>query len=345
MTNLTLMNLPNRYLIRLLIVVSFLYSLSSCVPTRQFNELQAKEKACNEENNKLKLEQQSLTTQINELNSQTAVLQTQVEQLQGDTTERGKSYQRLDHLYAELRKSYLTMAEDQEKQRMGNAQAIKNLLVQLDSTQEALLRREDEVRNAQRMLDNQKNMLAIFEDSIKISGENLARLKTLIAQRDSSVTALKNAVSKALLGFENKGLTVQQKNGMVYVSLDEQLLFASGSTIVDKKGEEALKNLAEVLAKNKDINIMVEGHTDNVPISGGPIKDNWDLSVLRATEVVKIITRNKSIEPSRISACGRGPFSPVDTQGTPEARKKNRRTEIVLMPKLNEIMKVIDQKK
>jgi chemotaxis protein MotB len=113
---------------------------------------------------------------------------------------------------------------------------------------------------------------------------------------------------------------------------------------VDKKGEEALKGLAEVLAKNKDINVTVEGHTDNVPISGGPIKDNWDLSVLRATEVVKIITRNKGIDPSRISASGRGPFMPIDKGSTPEAKKKNRRTEIILMPKFNELMKVLESK-
>jgi chemotaxis protein MotB len=180
------------------------------------------------------------------------------------------------------------------------------------------------------------------EDSLKVRENNLAELRRVVAQRDSAVTAIRRAVSDALLGFENNGLTIEQKNGMVYVSLEERLLFASGSTVVDKKGEEALKGLADVLAKNKDINVTVEGHTDVVPISSGPIKDNWDLSVLRATEVVRIITRNKEIDPSRIIASGRGPFVPIDPANTPEARRKNRRTEIILVPKFNELMKVLE---
>jgi chemotaxis protein MotB len=334
----------NRVLNTGITVAVILISFQSCVPSRQFKDLQAKEKACAEENGKLKIQNQDLSTQIAELNSQAAFLRTQVEQLQSDTSDRSRSYQRLDEMYNDLRKSYLGLTENQQKLNAKQAQEIKDLLMQLDSTQEALLKREDEVRNAQRMIDNQKSMMSLFEDSIKMSEENLSRMKRMIAQRDSSVNALKNAVSKALMGFENNGLTIQQKNGMVYVSLEERLLFASGSTVVDKKGEEALKSLSEVIAKNKDINIMVEGHTDNVPISGGPIKDNWDLSVLRATEVVKIITRNKNVEPSRISAFGRGPFAPIDSNNTQEARKKNRRTEIILMPKLNELMKFVSSK-
>ena len=141
-------------------------------------------------------------------------------------------------------------------------------------------------------------------------------------------------------------MAVFQKEGRVYVSMDEQLLFTSGSTEIEKKGEKALKDLANVLANNKNINIMVEGHTDNVPISGAlpsGAKDNWELSVLRATSVVKIILKNNSIDPSRITASGRGPFKPIDPAGTSDARKKNRRTEIVLSPKLDELTKLLNQ--
>ena len=157
---------------------------------------------------------------------------------------------------------------------------------------------------------------------------------------------MKNAVNNALSGYQNNGLSVYQKEGRVYVSMEERLLFASGSTVIEQKGADALKDLAKVLSQNKSINIMVEGHTDNVPISGtlpSGAKDNWELSVLRATSVVKIILNDNSIEASRITASGRGPFKPVDAAGTSDARKKNRRTEIVLSPKLDELAKLLEQ--
>jgi chemotaxis protein MotB len=127
--------------------------------------------------------------------------------------------------------------------------------------------------------------------------------------------------------------------------MEERLLFASGSTQVEKRGEDALKQLSEVLAKNKDINVVVEGHTDDVAISGtlpSGAKDNWELSVLRATAVTKIILKNSSVDPLRISAAGRGEYFPLDKSKTPEARKKNRRTEIILTPKLDELLKVLE---
>jgi chemotaxis protein MotB len=128
--------------------------------------------------------------------------------------------------------------------------------------------------------------------------------------------------------------------------MEERLLFASGITVIEKKGESALKDLARVLANNKNINIMVEGHTDNVPINGtlpSGARDNWELSVLRATSIVKIILSDNAIEPSRLIATGRGPYKPIDPASTTEARKKNRRTEIILSPKLDELAKLLEQ--
>ena len=125
--------------------------------------------------------------------------------------------------------------------------------------------------------------------------------------------------------------------------MDESLLFASGKTAVEPKGVEALKNLAKVLEQNPDINVMVEGHTDDVPMKGaGEIKDNWDLSVMRATSVVKIITSNSNVNPLRLTAAGRGEFAPLGSNSTADSRKKNRRIEIILTPKLDEIFKVIE---
>jgi chemotaxis protein MotB len=153
---------------------------------------------------------------------------------------------------------------------------------------------------------------------------------------------LKKKLSDALTGFEGKGLTITQKNGKVYVSMDESLLFASGKTNVEPKGVDALKNVAKVLEQNTDINVMVEGHTDDVPMKGaGEIKDNWDLSVMRATSVTKIMLNAASIDAKRITSAGRGEFFPLDPAKTPDARKKNRRTEIILTPKLDELLKVL----
>jgi len=321
----------------LLVLSAGLFFSTSCVPTKQFDEMKGKEKACQDEKSKLQ-------EQFNELDSKYKSLDGDAAKLRQDTAEQGTAYRRLAGVNEDLNKSYEKLLANQELLIAGNTKEMKRLIGQLDTAQVSLQKKEDEMRKTQLAMNAQKNKLALLEDSLQMREKNLAELKRAVAQRDSAATALKNAVSKALLGFENNGLTIEQRNGMVYVSLEEQLLFASGSTVVDKKGEEALKGLAEVLAKNKDIKVTVEGHTDNVPISGGPIKDNWDLSVLRATEVVKIITRNKGIDPSRISASGRGPFMPIDKGNTPEARRKNRRTEIILMPKFNELMKVLETK-
>jgi chemotaxis protein MotB len=173
--------------------------------------------------------------------------------------------------------------------------------------------------------------------------QRLQELEEILKQKDEAVKQLKEKVMNALLGFNNKGLTIQEKNGKVYVSLDEQLLFKTGQWVVDPKGQQALTNLADVLAQNPDINVMVEGHTDNVPMKGsGEVKDNWDLSVVRATAVTKILLKNKDVDPKRITSAGRGEFFPIDDANTPEARQKNRRTEIILTPKLDELFKILE---
>ena len=142
---------------------------------------------------------------------------------------------------------------------------------------------------------------------------------------------------------EGKGLTITQKNGKVYVSLEESLLFATGKWTIEPKGIEVLKKLAKVLEQSPDINVLVEGHTDDVPMKGiGDVKDNWDLSAVRATSVVKIITQNSTVDPKRLTAAGRGEFFPIDGAKTKEARAKNRRTEIILTPKLDELLKVLE---
>ncbi len=168
-------------------------------------------------------------------------------------------------------------------------------------------------------------------------------MEKMLYDKDRILDELRQKVADALMGFEGQGLTVTRKDGKVYVSLDEKLLFKSGSTVVDPNGVRALKQLAVVLAKNPDIDIMIEGHTDDVPFrKGSTVKDNWDLSVLRATSIVRILLDGSGIEPTRLTVAGRGEFLPVDSGQTTEARRKNRRTEIILSPDLSEVFKILE---
>ncbi len=183
----------------------------------------------------------------------------------------------------------------------------------------------------------------------KLSGDlqkreaRLREVEDILRKRDEATNALKNKLQQALLGFQQSGLSVDIKNGKVYVSLTDKLLFPSGSIVIDDKGKQALKQLAAVLNKEADINLAIEGHTDNQRVVNlGQIKDNWDLSVLRATSVSRYLTEVEKIDPQRITATGKGEFQPIDPANTPEARSKNRRIEIVLTPKLDELYNLIN---
>lgn len=171
----------------------------------------------------------------------------------------------------------------------------------------------------------------------------LNELRDVIARQDSITKRLNDILRDALLGFKSDELSVEIKNGKVYVSMSDKLLFKSGSAAVETKGKEAIKVLAGVLEKNLDIDILIEGHTDNVPIKTAVYQDNWDLSVARATSIVRILTVDYKILPTRLTASGKGEFSPRATNETPEGRALNRRTEIILSPKLDEIMQLLKQ--
>ena len=170
----------------------------------------------------------------------------------------------------------------------------------------------------------------------------LKEVEEILRKRDEATNALKNKLQKALLGFQQSGLSVDVRNGKVYVSLTDKLLFSSGSIVIDEKGKLALKELAKVLKTQPEINISVEGHTDNQRIANlGQIKDNWDLSVLRATSVVRFLTEVEKIENSRITATGKGEYQPVEPGSSTDIRSRNRRIEIVLSPKLDELYNLI----
>ncbi len=199
-------------------------------------------------------------------------------------------------------------------------------------------------------LDNNLNSLRSNSSSeiSKLSADlqkreaRLKEVEEILRKRDEATNALKDKLQKALLGFQQSGLTVDIRNGKVYVSLTDKLLFSSGSIVIDDKGKLALQELAKVLKTQPEINISVEGHTDNQRVVNlGQIKDNWDLSVLRATSVVRFLTEGEKIENSRITATGKGEYQPIEPGSTPDIRSRNRRIEIVLSPKLDELYNLI----
>jgi chemotaxis protein MotB len=170
----------------------------------------------------------------------------------------------------------------------------------------------------------------------------LKEVEAILRKQNEATNALKNKLQQALLGFQNSGLTVDVRNGKVYVSLADKLLFPSGSIVINDKGKQALAQLAAVINKEPEINIAVEGHTDDKKVINlGQIKDNWDLSVLRATSVVRYLTETENVDPVRLTATGKSQFQPVDPADNEAARAKNRRIEIVLSPKLDELYNLI----
>jgi chemotaxis protein MotB len=179
------------------------------------------------------------------------------------------------------------------------------------------------------------------QSKLSQSQQKLQQLQNLLNQQKEQSDALKNKMAEALKGFSSNDLSVIQKNGKVYVSLSENLLFPSGSAVVNKKGVDALSKLAEVLNVNNDVAINIEGHTDSIPIKGR-YKDNWDLSTARANAIVRILVDNYKVDPLRVMASGHSRYDPVDTNSTPEGRSKNRRTEIILSPKLDEMYKLLE---
>lgn len=169
----------------------------------------------------------------------------------------------------------------------------------------------------------------------------LQDLQSKIARQDSVTRRLNDIIRGALLGFKSDELSVEVKNGKVYVSMSDKLLFKSASAAIETKGQEAIKVLADVLNKNNDIDILIEGHTDNLPIRTAQYRDNWDLSVARATSIVRILVDEYKIDPKRLTASGKGEFAPRANNSTPEGRAANRRTEIILSPKLDIIMNLL----
>jgi chemotaxis protein MotB len=326
-------------------------SLFSCVPARKLEEVKAKKEQCEAERKTLKGENEELTTTNNELQDEIESMKMRMNALLRDTAIKGDAYRTLTQQYDKINELYDQLLANTEKLRAGADAETQKALAMLQDTRDLLQKKEDELNALEAKLNEEKANLEILKTQLELKEKELEgkearvrELESILQQKDSIMNALHNKVVNALLGFEGDGLTVTQKNGKVYVSLDEKLLFKSGKWDVDPKGQEALTKLAQVLEKNKDIDITIEGHTDDLAYrANGFIEDNWDLSVKRATAIVKILLANSDINPARLTAAGRGQFIPVDTGETSEARAKNRRTEIILTPKLDELYNLFNQ--
>ena len=298
--------------------------MSSCVAKKEFDALTSEKNTL--ENDKLKLQEQlkvseekvnRLEVQVEDLKGKNQALQSDFDLVSKELKDVQGEYNRIKRLYDNL---------------LSNSSQLNSDLAQ---QQQRLLAIEDDLE-----IERKKNE-ELAQDLAKREAK-VVELERLISDKEKAVEELKKRVTDALLNFQENDLSVEVKNGKVYVSLAEKLLFNSGSTKVDAKGEGALKQLANALSGNTDINIMVEGHTDDVPISrSSQYNDNWDLSVMRATSIVRILVNN-GVSPDVITASGRGEFSPVAENTTAENKALNRRTEIILTPKLDELFQLLE---
>ena len=223
---------------------------------------------------------------------------------------------------------------DAQKKSLANELTEKNRVLQI---------KELELNTALAKAEEERARLAALRTELEKTASRVRELESELRRKDSAVILLKEAIAKALAGFEKLDIRVEYKNGKVYVILPEKLLFASGSINVDPKGREALIEIGKALNKQPDVQMAIEGHTDNIPMKGSEsIKDNWDLSVLRATSIARILIDDARMNPKRIQAVGRGDTQPVASNETAEGRAKNRRTEIILTPQLDKILQILN---
>ncbi|KAA3439551.1 OmpA family protein [Rufibacter hautae] len=312
------------------------FLLGSCTTTKKYNAVLAqkvkleREKAdCQSALSKSKKESADLSKQVADLTEYRS-------QLAADTTLLGSTLRKTQSLYADLSSTYDKLIKNHDR-------LMANSALESSKLSKDLSRRDEELNKLNETLSKNRSQLDQLSKDLKTREDRLNELERILAEKDKAVNALRTKVSNALLGFNSKDLSVNVRNGKVYVSLSEQLLFKSGSTKVDVKGQDALRKLATALKDQQDVNVVVEGHTDDVPVSRGTagMQDNWDLSVLRATEITRILT-NAGLAGTKITPSGRAENVPLDVAKTADARQKNRRTEIILTPKLDELFQILE---
>jgi chemotaxis protein MotB len=303
---------------------------TSCVSKKVYTDLENKYANLKKENRELSDENTALTKEKNALDLKSKDLQTQLDKLKAERDKLATDYAATKNSLDALKTSYAALEKDSSAALDTNIKKNRELLAQLEAKEKALAAEQERLNKLNAELQ---------ERSARVD-----ELEGIMAAQQQSLQALKDKLSKALNSFEGKGLTVEQKNGKVYVSMENKLLFGSGSWVVGAEGKKAVVEVGKVLADNPDIAVLIEGHTDNVPYQGnGQITDNWDLSTKRATAIVNILRENKKVDPKNLTAAGRSEYAPIAENTTAEGKSKNRRIEIILTPKLDEISKLLNE--
>lgn len=298
--------------------------LASCVPARKYEESQRRADDLKRSEEAALARAEQATAEANELRAERERLQRSIEQLALDTARLGAEHRSSERQQARLNQVNNELLEKYTKLMDGDRSENRKLLTDLETVRLRLMGKEDS--------------LEALSASLADREAKLAELQAELDRKDQAMRSLKDRVSKALTGFEGKGLTVEQRGGKIYVSLENKLLFPSGSTVVDQQGRDALVKLAKAVENEKDLNILVEGHTDTDKVlPGAPYKDNWDLSVLRATSVVRILQESSRLDPRIVTAGGRGEFVPVDAAD----KARNRRIEVILSPDLRQLYELV----
>lgn len=309
----------------------FFLLLVSCVPAKKYNDLLEKEKQCSESLEKFKSQAINSEAQAADLKSRYDLASKELITLRSDTSRLGTEYRNLLAKYDKIVQVNEALETSYDRLRLTGAKETASYAAELEAKKLELQRQEDALLKLEKELKER-------ESKLKVQEERLAELNAIIDQQQASSKALKDRVSNALKNFDNKGLTVIEKNGKIYVSLEAKLLFKSGSTAVEGEGRTALVELAKVLESEKDLEIIVEGHTDTDKLTSSVHpKSNWELSVLRATSVIEIMLGSSSMNPQQIMAAGRSEFHPVDAAD----KAKNRRIEIIISPDLNALFELV----
>lgn len=314
---------------KLSLIALTLLLTTSCVSKKIYTDLESKYATLKKENRKISDENADLKNDL-------LICQNKLMQLQRDYDATLDRRNRLQSDYDtamsnldNLQRSYEALEKNSSSAMADNAKKNRELLAQLEAKEQALAAENWRLRK--------------LKEDMESRSQRIADLEGIIAAKDAAMNKLKNAISKALTNFEGKGLTVVQRDGKVYVSMENKLLFNSGSWAVGVNGKQAVKQLGSVLAENPDIAILIEGHTDNDPYTGtGQLSGNWDLSTKRATAIVEILRENAAINPENLTAAGRGEYAPIATNDTNDGKGKNRRIEVILTPKLDEISKLLN---
>ncbi|MBT8304180.1 MAG: OmpA family protein [Bacteroidia bacterium] len=311
-------------------IVLLLIIVSSCVSPKVYKDLEDKYADLKKENRALTDDNEALLKSKNETENALKKLQKLYEEAVGQRDKLQNDYTATKNNLDNLKASYEALEKNSSSALAENSKRNRELLAQLEAKEQALA--------------SESSRLEQLKKELEARSSRVQELESLIASKDAAMRQLKDAISAALTNFEGKGLTVEQRDGKVYISMENKLLFSSGSWAVGVEGRQAVKQLGNVLAENPEISVLIEGHTDNVPYAGnGQISGNWDLSTKRATAIVEILRENAGIKAENLTAAGRGEFAPIATNATSEGKAKNRRIEVILTPKLDEISKLLNE--